>query len=245
MWIRISRCRIMQASSHPSCRFFLIEDKHKRRAYKWKRDSSYRLIKRPCSLLSSSPWGLHGHVGYRPYCGHSSIITRPTIASLSADTPFSFTNQQHILIALLFSFAVYGPLLGGFVATYMAHGKPGVRKLLSRMGRWRIAGKWYGTAVLLILVITLLPLTLGLLLGFAAFKPGQPSFALATLATFLFLLIYQMLTSGLGEEPGWRGYLLPTLQASYGSPSRRRCYTCFDRANDVLDWDSVPLCLDV
>lgn len=24
-----------------------------------------------------------------------------------------------------------------------------------------------------------------------------------------------MLTSGLGEEPGWRGYLLPALQASY------------------------------
>ena len=236
----------MQASSHPSCRFFLIEDKHKRRAYKWKRDSSYRLIKKAMFTYIIIA------LGFTWACWIPSLLwaqqhnyTLPTIASLSADTPFSFTNQQHILIALLFSFAVYGPLLGGFVATYMAHGKPGVRKLLSRMGRWRIAGKWYGTAVLLILVITLLPLTLGLLLGFAAFKSGQPSFALATLATFLFLLIYQMLTSGLGEEPGWRGYLLPTLQASYGSPSRRRCYTCFDRANDVLDWDSVPLCLDV
>lgn len=140
----------------------------------------------------------------------------PTISMLATETPFSFANQQHILISLLFSVAVYGPLLGGFVATYMARGGAGTRDLVSRMLRWRVGGRWYVTAVLIVLAITLLPLALGLLLGMAEFKPGQPSFALTT---FLFLLLFQMLTSGLGEEPGWRGYLLPTLQASY---SQRR-----------------------
>ena len=136
----------------------------------------------------------------------------PTIATLGMETPFSFANQRHVFISLLFSLAVYGPLLGGFVATYMAQGKPGIQKLVSRMVRWRVGGKWYVTAVLLVLALTLLPLLIGLLLGTVAFKPGQPSSALTT---FLFLLLFQMLTSGLGEEPGWRGYLLPTLQANY------------------------------
>lgn len=111
--------------------------------------------------------------------------TLPTIASLAADTPFSFVNQQHVLISLLFSLAVYGPLVGGFVATYIAQGKPGIQKLVSRMVRWRVDGKWYGTAVLLVLLITMLPLVLGLLVGMVAFKPGRPNFALTT---FLFLL---------------------------------------------------------
>ena len=30
------------------------------------------------------------------------------------------------------------------------------------------------------------------------------------------LFVYQLLTSGLGEEPGWRAYLLPRLQADHG-----------------------------
>jgi hypothetical protein len=59
----------------------------------------------------------------------------PTISSLAAETPFSFANQRHVFISLLFSLAVYGPLLGGFTATYMAQGKPGGRLGLSDITR--------------------------------------------------------------------------------------------------------------
>ncbi len=138
----------------------------------------------------------------------------PTVNTLLAG--FSFANQQHVMMALLFSLAVYGPLIGGFVATYMEQGKPGIQTLLGRMGRWRVSGKWYGTAVILILILTVVPVVVGMLLGMTSFKPGPPTF---TLTTILLLFILQILTSGLGEEPGWRGYLLPTLQASY--PQRK------------------------
>jgi uncharacterized protein len=41
----------------------------------------------------------------------------------------------------------------------------------------------------------------------------------ARFALFVPILLLQLLTSGLGEEPGWRGYLLPRLQERF-SPVR-------------------------
>ena len=136
----------------------------------------------------------------------------PTISNLATETPFTIVNQQHLWYSLLFRLAVYGPLISGLVATAMLLGKPGVRALFSRILHWRIAGKWYGTAVLLALIITATPLLIGLLIGIILPKAGG---APAILSLFLILFLNQLVTSGLGEEPGWRGYLLPTLQASY------------------------------
>lgn len=64
----------------------------------------------------------------------------------------------------------------------------------------------------LIFAITLVPLAVGLLTG-ATFFNATPSLVTAT--SFLLLPAYQMLTSGLGEELGWRGYLFPALRAKY------------------------------
>ena len=51
-------------------------------------------------------------------------------------------------------------------------------------------------------------------------QPGRPRLeASARLALFVPILVLQLLTSGLGEEPGWRGYLLPRLQERF-SPIR-------------------------
>lgn len=136
----------------------------------------------------------------------------PRIASFMTETPFSIIDGQHLLLSLMFSLAVYGPLIGGFVATYMTEGKVGVQRLLGQMTRWRVGGRWYGTAVFIVLLITIIPLAIGLLAGLTGLLTTGVPF---TIVTFLVLMIHQTLTSGLGEEPGWRGYLLPALQASY------------------------------
>jgi membrane protease YdiL (CAAX protease family) len=46
---------------------------------------------------------------------------------------------------------------------------------------------------------------------------GLSTFSLPPVGYVLPLLLVQLLTSGLGEEPGWRGYLLPRLQQRFGS----------------------------
>lgn len=127
-----------------------------------------------------------------------------------------FASSQHMLLALLFSLAVYGPLLGSLAATRLEQGAPGVRALLRSTTNWQIAPRWYGIALLLAAALSYLPVLLAALAGGLA-QPEMP-FA-RRLLWFVPLLLLQMLTSGLGEEPGWRGYLLPWLQKRF-APGR-------------------------
>lgn len=120
-----------------------------------------------------------------------------------------FAGNQHVLLALTFSIAVYGPLLGALIATGYEQGSHGVRDLLARTFDPRLAPRWYLIALILAAVLSYVPTVL------AWTTSGLESPLLDTgarLALFLPILLLQLLTSGLGEEPGWRGYLLPRLQ---------------------------------
>jgi uncharacterized protein len=107
--------------------------------------------------------------------------------------------------------AYLGPLLSGFLMVGAMEGKAGVRHLLRRMIQWRVGWQWYLVALVGIPVISMLGF-MTLPGALAALHPAFPQF-------FLFLLLLlpvEMLTSGLAEEPGWRGFALPRLQAQYG-----------------------------
>jgi hypothetical protein len=51
-------------------------------------------------------------------------------AQLAAE---GFANNRHVLLAVTFSVAVYGPLLGALIATCHERGSHGVRELLARI----------------------------------------------------------------------------------------------------------------
>ncbi len=132
----------------------------------------------------------------------------PTIATLPELIEFGFKGPEHIFYSILFQLAVFGPLIGGFVAVWLEEGQAGVWSLLRSMGRWRVGLKWYGVVVGIALLLPLIPLVVGILTGLSGL--ANVSFGM-----FLPFLVYQLLTSGLGEEPGWRGYLLPHLQERF------------------------------
>jgi hypothetical protein len=67
--------------------------------------------------------------------------------------------------------------------------------------------------VALAVAMPFVPLAISVLAGMIQLKPGA---LLSFLPAVLYLLVYQLLTSGLGGDPGWRGYLLPVLQARLG-----------------------------
>lgn len=105
----------------------------------------------------------------------------------------------------------YGPLLSGLLMTGVTEGKAEVRHLLRRLVLWRVGWQWYLFALIgvpSIFVLGFLPLPGAV----AALRVPSPQFVLV----FLLLLVLEIFTSGLGEEPGWRGFALPRLQQQHG-----------------------------
>lgn len=137
----------------------------------------------------------------------------PTIDDFVEFVRSGFADQTHVLVVTIFTLAVYGPLIGALVVTGLVSGKAGLVTLWSRMTRWRVPPRWYLAVVLIAAALVVIPFLLVTLTRLAAFD----SSGLATLAPFIPpLLLWQILTSGLGEEPGWRGFLLPRLQSRFG-----------------------------
>jgi membrane protease YdiL (CAAX protease family) len=108
----------------------------------------------------------------------------------------------------------FGPMVAAVAITAQEGGRAGLRSLLSRIVRWRVAPIWYGVAILGPIVIQLLAMALHVILG------GQPPDLLAMLGalpTVVVTSIYMFVQVGIGEEIGWRGYALPKLQAGYSA----------------------------
>ena len=109
----------------------------------------------------------------------------------------------------------FGPMLAAVVLTAQEGGRAGLRSLLSRVVRWRVAPVWYGVALLGPIVLTLVAMALQLVLF-----GGQPPSLLAMveeLPTVVVISVYMLIQVGIGEEIGWRGYALPKLQAGYSA----------------------------
>jgi len=105
-----------------------------------------------------------------------------------------------------------GPVVAGFVMTAVMGGRAGVRQLLRRFVMWRVPAAWYVYALVAIpalyfIGVALVPGALG------SFK--APSLSMWLLYPVLFIVV-MVLDGPLLEEPGWRGFALPRLQARWG-----------------------------
>ncbi|WP_258342209.1 CPBP family intramembrane glutamic endopeptidase [Saccharopolyspora gregorii] len=105
--------------------------------------------------------------------------------------------------------AYLGPIGSALLVTAIADGRPGLRRWVGRMWRWRVRWHWYA--------ITLLGVPVTMLAAGYAFSGGQvhaPS--MMVVAAYVPGLLIQMITTGLAEEPGWRDFALPRLQRRFG-----------------------------
>jgi uncharacterized protein len=137
----------------------------------------------------------------------------PTIDYLLRERSFKFQDVRHVLTVISFTMAVYGPLLAALAAAYLEGGRQRVGEWFAPVLRWRVGLRWYGVVLLIALSMVLLPLAAGALAGLVTLRPAA---AFPGLGLILGMLLYQLLTSGFGEEPGWRGYLLPRWQKDLG-----------------------------
>lgn len=105
--------------------------------------------------------------------------------------------------------AYLGPILSAFLVTAAADGRPGLRRWTGRLLKWRVSWRWYLSvlvAVPAVLALTSIPLS--------DEHVQLPSIAI--MVAYLPVLLLQMVTTGLAEEPGWRDFALPRLQRRYG-----------------------------
>jgi uncharacterized protein len=108
-----------------------------------------------------------------------------------------------------------GPSIAGLFMTGLVSGGAGLRELLSRLVRWRVAARWYAVALLTgpILVASIL---FSLSLASPVFTPG-----IVTTddkgALVLFGVGWALVGGGLLEELGWTGFAVPRLRLSQGA----------------------------
>ncbi len=136
----------------------------------------------------------------------------PMIANVRALTQNGFADSTHLLVSILFQAAVYGPLVAALAATAMDSGRAGLKELGRQMLKVRIAGRWYLHGLWTAVAIVGMPFLIGAALGWIQW---DFSGIVAFLPYLLPAFCIQLLTSGLGEEPGWRGFLWPHLQARF------------------------------
>ena len=107
----------------------------------------------------------------------------------------------------------FGPAVAAFVVTALTGGRPAVGQLLRRLVQWRVGVGWY--------LLVLLGIPLIELLGAFAVLGTVPLEDLARnwpviFTGYLPAVVYVAIFTGLGEEPGWRGFALPRLQDRHG-----------------------------
>jgi len=130
------------------------------------------------------------------------------------------------IVPIQFPFIVYlflgwGFIFASIIMTGLTLGKDGVVALLKRYVQWRVGWKWYLAAFLLkpsliVLAVYIYAALVGVPPDFSTVMAhkifgGAAYLPLFILPFFLFDLISN------GEEIGWRGYVLPRLQAKYSA----------------------------
>jgi membrane protease YdiL (CAAX protease family) len=140
------------------------------------------------------------------------LLELPVVVSRTGTGLLPYTLPPVVVVMLIAAATFTGPTLSAFVMARATEGTDGPKRLLRRYVLWRVKLRWYLFILLLIPASEVLgaialpgvlgsyhPVTLGMVLGYP----------LAFVATFV-------LGGPLGEEPGWRGFALPRLQAECG-----------------------------
>ena len=112
---------------------------------------------------------------------------------------------------LVYNLGQFGPVIAAFLITAIIYGRPGVADLTERVLRWRIAPRWYATVLLLPLALVVVSLAAAFLVDGFTLGPFTPKLSWLAFVPFV---LFMIVVTGFAEEPGWRGFALPHLQAT-------------------------------
>ncbi len=140
-------------------------------------------------------------------------VTAFYILALLIGASITYLVVRRVLAAGLIILAASSASLSGIIVTAITDGKPGLAKLFGRLLIWRTGIQWWILVVFFLGPAILLGLYLNPLLGGESIDLSNTLPLYQVVPMFLIFI----LTAGLGEELGWRGFLLPRLQSRYSS----------------------------
>ena len=108
--------------------------------------------------------------------------------------------------------AQFGPTIAGLIMIFATAGRKGVHALFKNLAHFQFHYKWYIFALFFELILFLVIVLSSYLFGSSPLLPGTKVWFVG-LKDFILNTILLSLLTGLGEEIGWRGFLLPRLQS--------------------------------
>jgi len=129
-------------------------------------------------------------------------------------TGISILVIYDVLPESFFFLAASSASIAGIILTAMVAGKAGLKDLFGRIKIWRVGGKWWAFALFAVLGVVLLGKVVNAVIGL---DPLDFSNIPQGLIMVVPIFLMQMITAGLGEELGWRGFLLPRMQGRYNA----------------------------
>jgi len=114
---------------------------------------------------------------------------------------------------LLVLLGTFGPLLSAVTMVARRSGFHGLGEFISQAFRWRVGIQWYAAALLAPAAIRIVVIYLHIWKGGSVSDLSDATRWLAIPSTFLIVLL---IGGPIGEEFGWRGYLLQRVQPVYG-----------------------------
>lgn len=141
--------------------------------------------------------------------------------SWTISIPLALRAQGIIRVKIPYSLhylTAYGPMLSALIVTGVTRGANGLKGLWGQMTRWRVKAGWWLAAIF--------PMGIYLVVGIAMWAIQGKRMSLAVMGQVdhlpplgLVAIFLWVLTFGIGEEIGWRGFALPRLQKKHSALS--------------------------
>lgn len=139
------------------------------------------------------------------------MIQFPGLAAMRGQYQF---NEQFLV---LLNVSSYGPTLAALIVTIVTRGYSGIKSLLKRVVQWRVSLLVYLAVFFLFPLVSFLvyqALGIGAAEGENLFELFVTLVVLAPVNAIVGSILLDI--GPLGEELGWRGFLLPRLHEKYG-----------------------------
>lgn len=148
--------------------------------------------KRPLASYVLLAWGL------------SWAYWMPMLVRGEVVTPGATTGASHFP-------GLLGPMVAALVVTAIVGGTHGLREYLAHFVQWRVSLRWYGAAVLPMVIFLVAWALLALFGGPAPDLVDLGEFSGLPALAWPLLVLAVLAFNGYGEEAGWRGFLVPGL----------------------------------